>query len=38
MREPEQALQDALHVLKYDPRNSKALMRKQVNELAMRGM
>ena len=38
MREPEQALQDALHVLKYDPRNSKALMRKQVNEQAMRGM
>ena len=38
MREPEQALQDALHVLKYDRKNSKALMRKQVNEQAIRGM
>jgi len=37
MREPELALSDTVHVLKYDPQNEKALKRKQVYEQYMKG-
>eukprot|EP00316_Scyphosphaera_apsteinii_P004274 CAMPEP_0119316352 /NCGR_PEP_ID=MMETSP1333-20130426/39425_1 /TAXON_ID=418940 /ORGANISM="Scyphosphaera apsteinii, Strain RCC1455" /LENGTH=508 /DNA_ID=CAMNT_0007321973 /DNA_START=74 /DNA_END=1600 /DNA_ORIENTATION=+ len=37
MREPEQALADVLHVLRYDPTNEKAQARRQVYEKAMAG-
>ena len=37
MREPEAALADTLHVLRYDPANPKAVARRRVYEQALQG-